>query len=342
MKTKLLAAVGLAVSMSTLPVTAQAGRTLDAIKQRNTINCGVNTGRAGFAIVGANGEWRGLDVDYCRALAAAVLGDAGRVRFVPVSTQTRFTALQSGEIDVLARNTTWMLSRDASLGLHWVGVNFYDGQAFLVRKMPGLDSAKKLNGATVCLSAGSTTEKTLADYFRANRMTYRSVVLENADAAIKAFEAGRCQVYSNDFASLAVVRATELARPDDFAILPEIVTKEPLGPAVRRGDDEWFAIARWTLHAMIEAEELGLSQANVETLRATSESPEIRRFVGLGEDLGRHLGLDKDWAYRIVRQVGNYGDSFERNLGPNTPIGLQRGLMRLWTDGGLLYAPPLR
>jgi len=341
MECRLAAAVA-ALACTVLASPAMAGKSLDAVKQRGTVNCGVNTGRAGFAIVDARGEWRGIDVDYCRAVAAAVLGDAGKVRFTPVSTQTRFTALQSGEIDILARNTTWMLSRDAALGLHWVGVNFYDGQAFIVRKRPGLDSAKKLNGATICLSAGSTTEKTLADYFQANRMSFRSVVLENADAAIKAFEAGRCQVYSNDFGSLAVVRATELKNPDDYEILPELVTKEPLGPAVRRGDDEWFAIARWTLHAMVEAEELGLTQANIDAQRASSASPEIRRFVGTGEDLGKHLGLDRDWSYRIVRQVGNYGDSFDRNLGPNTPISLPRGLMRLWTDGGLMYAPPIR
>lgn len=323
-------------------VPAHAGKTLEAIKQRDVIHCGVHTGRAGFALPDASGKWSGFDVDYCRALAAAVFGDADKVKFIPTSTQTRLTLLQSGEIDVLARSTTWQLSRDGALGLLWVGVNFYDGGAFMVKKELGIDSAKKLNGATVCITNGSTAEKTTTDYFRANGMNFKPVVFDNTDATKQAFESGRCQVLGNDYTALAITRVTELKSPDDYVILPELVTKEPLGPAVRRGDEEWFAIARWTLHAMIEAEELGLTRANVETMRATSTSPEIRRFLGVGENLGKHLGLPANFTLRIVQQVGNFGESFESHLGARSNLKIQRGHMRLWKDGGLMYSPPFR
>lgn len=339
-KPLLLLGAAAALLGSSLP--ASAGRTLDAIKQRGAVNCGVHTGRAGFALPDANGRWSGFDVDYCRALAAAVFGDAEKVKFIPTSTQTRLTALQSGEIDVLARSTTWQLSRDGSLGILWVGVNFYDGGAFMVKKAPGLDSAKKLDGATICITSGSTAEKTTADYFRANKMTFSPVVFENTDATKQAFESGRCQVVGNDYAALSITRVTEMKNPDDFAVLPELVTKEPLGPAVRRGDDEWFSIARWTLYAMIEAEELGLTKANVDTFRTGSSSPEVKRFLGIGEDLGKHLGLERDWGYKIVKQVGNYGESFEANLGEGSRFKIPRGRMKLWSEGGLMYAPPFR
>jgi general L-amino acid transport system substrate-binding protein len=321
---------------------AWAGKTLDAVKQRGVLHCGVHTGRAGFALADSGGKWSGLDADYCRALAAAVLGDASKVRFMPMSTQTRFTALQSGEIDVLARNTTWQLARDASLGLLWVGVNFYDGQAFMVKKAPGLDSVKKLGGATICVDAGSTSEKTLNDYFRANRMNFKPVVFDNPEATLQAFESGRCQVLTRDYGALAVTRATEVKNPDQYVILPELVTKEPLGPAVRRGDEEWFSIARWTLHAMLEAEELGIYQHNVDMMKTTSESPEIKRFLGASDDLGKSLGLDREWAYRIVKQVGNYGESFDNNLGRTSKLRIPRGMMKLWKNGGLMYSPPFR
>lgn len=333
---------GAAVSAAVFSATpAIAGKTLDAVKQRGSINCGVHTGRAGFALPDANGNWAGFDVDYCRALAAAVLGDATKVKFIPTSTQTRFTALQGGEIDVLARGTTWQLGRDTSLGILWAGVNFYDGGAFMVKRTPGLDSVKKLGGATVCVTSGSTAEKTTNDFFRANRMNFKPVVFDNTDATKLAFESGRCQVLGNDYAALSVTR-TELKNPDAYMVLPELVTKEPLGPAVRRGDEDWFAIARWTLYAMIEAEELGIYQSNVDVVKATSESPEVKRFMGLSEDLGKNMGLDREWAYRIVKQVGNYGESFDNNLGRTSKLRMPRGNMRLWKNGGLMYSPPFR
>jgi general L-amino acid transport system substrate-binding protein len=321
---------------------AFAGKTLEAIKQRGAVHCGTHTGRAGFALADANGKWKGFDVDYCRALAAAVFGDAEKVKFIPTSVQTRLTALQSGEIDVLARATTWQLSRDGSLGILWVGINFYDGGAFLVKKRPGLDSARKLGGATICLTAGATAEKTTADYFRTNRMTYKPVVFDNTEATKQAFESGRCQVYANDLGGIAIYRATEMKDPNNYVVLPEVYTKEPLGPAVRRGDEEWFSIARWVLFAMVEAEELGIFQHNVDMIRSSTESPEIKRFLGAGEDMGKHLGLDKEWAYRIVKLVGNYGEIFDANLGRASPLKIPRGSMRLWKDGGLMYSPPFR
>ncbi|HJV61892.1 MAG TPA: amino acid ABC transporter substrate-binding protein [Albitalea sp.] len=326
----------------TLPGVAQAGKVLDGVKQKGVVTCGVHTGRAGFALADANGKWSGLDVDYCRALAAAVLGDADKVKYAPTSGQTRITALQSGEVDVLSRNTTWTFTRDASLGLLWVGVNFYDGQAFIAKKKPNLTSVRQLGGATICVDSGTTTEKNLAEYFRAHKLAYKGVVFDQAEAAQHAFASGRCQAFTGDNAALAVLKATQLKNPDDYVILPELISKEPLGPAVRRGDDEWFTIARWTLFAMIEAEELGISSANIDALKASSTDPAIKRFVGTGDDMGKFIGLDKDWSYRIVKAVGNYGESFERNLGAQSRVKLPRGHMNLWTHGGLLMSPPLR
>jgi general L-amino acid transport system substrate-binding protein len=320
---------------------AFAGKTLDAVKARGELICGVNTSAPGFSSTDSKGRWQGLDVDTCRAVAAAALGSGEKVRFVPLNSQQRFAALQSGEIDVLSRNTTWTLTRDASLGIVFAGVNYYDGQGFMVPKKLKVDSAKKLGGATVCVQAGTTSEKNVADYFLANSLKYKSVVFDTAEAIQSAFFAGRCQVYTTDMSDLAGAR-TQTSKPDDYLILPDVISKEPLGPAVRRGDDDWFQITRWALNVMLEAEEAGLTQANVDRMKAESKDPAIQRLLGVSEDTGKLLGLDKEWAYRIVKQVGNYGESFEKNMGPKSPLGLPRGVNRLWTQGGLMYSPPVR
>jgi general L-amino acid transport system substrate-binding protein len=322
---------------------AVAGKDLDAIKARGTLVCGVNTGLAGFSAADSQGKWTGLDVDVCRAIAAAVLGDAEKVRYSPLTAQQRFTALQSGEVDILVRNTTWTLTRDTSLGMHFAGVNFYDGQGFMVPRSLNVKSAKQMKGATVCVQSGTTTELNLTDYSRANNLDLRPVVFEKQEAATGAYFSGRCQVFTTDASGLASVRSKEAAKPDDHVILPELISKEPLGPAVRRGDDEFFAIAKWTLNALIEAEEFGITQANIDEMKKSSKNPGIMRLIGAGtEDTGKLLGLDKDWAYRAIKAVGNYGESFERHVGEKTPIGLPRGVNNLWTNGGVLYAPPVR
>jgi general L-amino acid transport system substrate-binding protein len=331
----------LAAALALAPAAARAGKTLDAVRQRGEVVCGVNTSAPGFSGTNSQGKWVGLDVDLCRAVAAAVLGDAGKVRSVPLNSQQRFAALQSGEIDLLSRNTTWSLTRDASLGIVFTGINYYDGQGFMVPKKLKVDSVKRLGGAQICVQAGTTSEKNVAEYFAANGIKYKSVVFDTAEAIQSAFFAGRCQAYTTDMSDLAGAR-THASSPNDYVVLPEVISKEPLGPAVRRGDDEWFQIVRWTLFAMIEAEELGVTQANVDQLRTTSKAPDVQRMAGVGEDTGKLLGLDKEWSYRIVKQVGTYGDSFERNMGPNTPMGLPRGVNKLWTQGGLMYAPPVR
>jgi general L-amino acid transport system substrate-binding protein len=334
----LAAAMALTLGVAT---PALAGKTLDAVKARGEVVCGVNTSAPGFSSTDSKGRWQGLDVDTCRAVAAAVLGSSEKVKFVPLNSQQRFAALQSGEIDVLSRNTTWTLTRDASLGIVFAGINYYDGQGFMVPKKLKIDSAKKLNNATVCVQAGTTSEKNVADYFLANGMKYKSVVFDTAEAIQSAFFAGRCQVYTTDMSDLAGAR-TQTAKPDDYAILPEIVSKEPLGPAVRRGDDDWFQIVRWSLFVLIEAEEAKLTQANVDKMKAESKDPAVQRLLGVTEDTGKLLGLDKEWAYRIVKQVGTYGESFERNMGPKSPLGLPRGVNKLWNQGGLMYSPPVR
>jgi general L-amino acid transport system substrate-binding protein len=336
-------AFGLAVLLaaSAFPSAALAGKTLEGVKQRGEVACGVNTSAPGFSATDSLGRWRGLDVDLCRAVAAAVLGDAEKVKYAPLNSQQRFAALQAGEIDVLSRNTTWSLTRDASLGIVFAGINYYDGQGFMVPKKLKVDSARKLGGATVCVQAGTTSEKNVADYFLANSIKYKTVVFDTAEAIQSAFFSGRCQAYTTDMSDLAGAR-TKTSKPGDYLILPEVISKEPLGPAVRRGDDEWFAIVKWVHYAMLEAEEYGLGQATVDKMKAESKDPGIQRMVGTGEDTGKLLGLDKDWSYRIIRQVGNYGESFERNLGPGTPLGLPRGVNRLWSKGGLMYAPPVR
>jgi general L-amino acid transport system substrate-binding protein len=331
------AALALAAAVSP----AHAGKTLDAVKARGQVVCGVNTSAPGFSNADSQGRWTGLDVDFCRAVAAAVLSDSSKVKFVPLNSQQRFSSLQAGEIDVLSRNSTWTLTRDASLGIVFAGINYFDGQGFMVPKKLKIESARKMNGATVCVQAGTTSEKNVADYFGANAMKYKPVVFDTAEAITSAFFAGRCQVYTTDMSDLAGAR-TKAPKADDYVILPEVISKEPLGPAVRRGDDEWFEIVRWTLFAMLEAEENGLTQGNVDAQKASGKDPGVQRFLGVSEDTGKLLGVDKEWAYRIVKQVGNYGESFERNLGPKTPIGLPRGVNNLWTKGGLMYAPPIR
>lgn len=319
---------------------AVAGPTLDAVKQRGYLKCGVSQGLAGFSTPNQQGEWTGLEVDYCRALAAAVFGDAGKVRFTPLSAKERFTALQSGEVDILSRNTTWTASRDTELGFDFVGVSFYDGQGFMVRKDLGVKSARELDGATICANAGTTTELNIADYFRTHGMKYRPVVFEKSDETVAAYDAGRCDVYTTDRSGLYAQRV-KLKNPDAHVILPEVISKEPLGPLVRQGDPQWFDIAKWTLYVLIGAEELGLTSANVEQQRKSSQNPEVRRLLGAEGSFGQALGLPADWALQVVRQVGNYGEIFQRNLG-GLPLNIERGQNALWTQGGLMYAPPFR
>jgi len=320
---------------------ALAGKTIDTIKQRGQMVCGVNPGLAGFSIADSQGNWSGLDVDVCKAVAASLLGDATKIKWTPLSAQQRFTALQSGEIDMLSRNTTWTLTRDASLGLHFAGVTYYDGQGFMVPKKTKITSATKLKGATVCVQSGTTTEKNLTDYSKAMKLNIKPVVFETQEATNKAYFAGRCQAYTTDASGLASVRNKEASNPDDHLILPELISKEPLGPSVRRGDDEFFAIVKWVVYALLEAEEFGITQANVDQMK-TSTDPVVQRILGTSEDTGKLLGLDKDWAYRAIKAVGNYGEMFERNVGPKSALKLPRGANNLWNKGGLMYAPPIR
>jgi len=317
---------------------ATAQSTLESVRAKGFVQCGVNTGLAGFAQPDSRGVWKGIDVDVCRAVAAAVLGDANKVRYTPLTAQQRFTALQSGEVDLLSRNTTWNITRDTSLGLNFVGVNYYDGQGFMVPKKLKVKSAKQLNGATICVQPGTTTELNLSDYFRTHRMSFKPVVIEKLEEVLNAYFAGRCDVFTTDHSGLIALRATRAPRPGDHLILPEIISKEPLGPAVRHGDDRWFDVVKWSLFAMIEAEELGLSSKNILD-QQNNANPSIQRFVGATGDIGRMLGLDNRWALQIVRQVGNYAESFEANL---KPLGFERGLNRLWNQGGLMYVPPIR
>lgn len=332
------AALG-AVALAASP--AFAGKTLDAIKARGQLVCGVNTGLAGFSAADSAGNWTGLDVDVCKAIAATVLSDATKVKYVPLTAQQRFTALQSGEIDILSRNTTWTLTRDASLGMAFTGVTYYDGQGFMVPAKGKIKSAKQLKGATVCVQSGTTTEKNLTDFSRANKLDIKPVVFEKLEAVNGAYFAGRCQAYTTDASGLASIRNKEAKNPADHLILPELISKEPLGPAVRRGDDEFFAIAKWVLYALVEAEEYGITSANVDQMK-TSTDPVVQRILGTSEDTGKLLGLDKDWAYRAIKAVGNYGEIFERNVGPKSALGLPRGVNNLWNKGGIMYAPPVR
>jgi len=304
------------------------------------LNCGANGTLAGFGLPDAQGKWTGLDVDFCRAVAGAVLGDPNKVKFVPLSAKDRFTALQSGEVDVLVRNTTWTSSRDTSLGLNFVGVNYYDGQGFMVRTALKVNSALELNGASVCVQQGTTTELNLADFFRAHNIQLKSVTFATANEAIKAYDAGRCDAYTTDASGLYAERL-RLTNANDHIILPEIISKEPLGPAVRHGDDQWFDVVKWTLFAMINAEELGVTSKNVDEM-LKSTNPDVKRLLGTEGNYGEQLGLSKDWAVHIVKAVGNYGESFERNVGTGSPLKIDRGLNKLWSKGGIQYAPPVR
>jgi len=328
------------VTASLLAVSATAG-TLQDVKNAGVLKCGVSTGLPGFAEVGKDKKWRGLDVDMCRAVAAAVLGDANKVKFVPLTAKERFTAIQSGEVDLLSRNTTWTESRDTSLGLNFAGVNFYDGQGFLVNKTLGVNSAKELDGASVCITAGTTTELNLAEYFKINGMSYKAITYDTADQVRKGFEAGRCDLITSDSSQLYAIR-TQLKNPGNYKVLPEIISKEPLGPSVRQGDDEWFNIVKWSLNALKTAEELGVTSKNVDKVAKTTKNPEIKRLLGVEGSLGKNLHLDAKWAYNIIKQVGNYGESFERNVGMGSPLKISRGLNQLWNKGGLQYSPPFR
>ncbi len=325
-----------------LAAPAHAGKTLDGIKARGQVICGVNTGLAGFAQADSSGKWSGLDIDVCKALAAAVLSDPEKVKYVPLNAQQRFTALQSGEVDVLARNTTFTLTRDASLGLTMTVANYYDGQGFMVPVKSKMKSAKQLKGQTVCVQSGTTTEKNLTDYSKANNLNIKPVVFEKVEAATGAYFAGRCIAYTTDASGLSSVRSKEAKDPNEHVILPELISKEPLGPMVRRGDDEWFSIVKWVIYGTMEAEEYGVTQANADQMKSSAD-PVVQRLLGGGsEDTGKLLGLDKDWMYRVIKAVGNYGESYERNVGPKTPLNLPRGVNSLWNKGGLMYAFPIR
>ena len=320
---------------------AQAGQTFDAVRQRGTLNCGVNVGIAGFSLPDSQGVWRGMDADLCRGVAAAVFGDPSKVRFVPLTAVQRFTALQSGEIDVLIRQTTLTMTRDTTLGLRMVAVNLYDGHGFMVRRDANMTEPRGMDGMTVCLSPGTTNELVTADFFRTNNLRFTPILQERMQDNATALQAGRCDAIGTDATQLAAIRS-QFTRPEDFVILPQRFSKEPYGPVVRRDDQEWFDVIRWTLSALIQAEELGVTSANAEEMRRTSQNPEVRRLLGADPLLGNALKLDPAWALNAIRAIGNYGELFERTLGPKTPIGLERGLNRLWTDGGLMYSWPMR
>ena len=339
MKKTAIALAVIAAALTIGPQVATAG-TLDDVKSRGVLRCVVSTGVPGFAYPDASGAWKGFDIDFCRATAAAVVGDASKIKAVTATGKTRFTKLNAGEGDVLWRNTTITFSRDVGVKLRFHGVNYYDGQGFLVKKALGVKSAKELNGASVCIQTGTTTELNLADYFHANGMKYEAVTIETNDEARQNYTSGRCDVYTTDASGLAATRST-FSDPQNHIVLPEIISKEPLGPATRQGDDQWSDIVTWVLNATITAEEKGITQANVDKMKS-SKDPEVLRLLGVEGSQGKELGLSNDWAYNIIKSVGNYGEIFERNIGVNTPIGLPRGLNALWTKGGLQYSPPFR
>ena len=319
---------------------AHAGTTLDAIKKNGFIKCGVSDGLPGFSFADEKGNYSGIDVDVCRAVAAAVFGDATKVKFTPLTAKERFTALQSGEVDLLSRNTTWTSNRDSAQGMNFTGVTYYDGQGFLVNKKLGVTSIKQLDGATVCINAGTTHELNLSDYFRANKKKFTPLTYEKSDESAKSLEAGRCDVLTSDQSQLYAQRL-KLAQPDQYVILPEVISKEPLGPVVRHGDDEWFDIVKWTLFVMVDAEELGINSKNVEEMKK-STNPDVKRLLGVEGDKGKEFGLANDWMAVVIKQVGNYGEIFERNVGKDSPLKIARGLNALWNQGGLQYAPPVR
>lgn len=339
--------LGLAVAFGALTAAAafaqeqQAGGTLAGIRAKDYVQCGASTGVAGFSLPDDQGKWTGFDVDFCKALAAAVLGDADKVRFTPLTSQQRLLALQSGEIDVLSRTTTWTLQRDAGAGLDFATPTYYDGQGFIVRKELGVTSVEELDGGTICVSAGTTLERNLADWFRANGLTYNPLVFSSTNEAREAYLNGRCDSYTSDRAAVAATRATLAANPDDHVILPDVISREPLTPAVRQNDSAWFDIVRWTVFALVEAENLGITQANVDEM-LSSDNPAVQRLLGVTPGNGQALGLDEKWAYNIIKQVGNYAEIFERNLGQGSPLQLDRGLNALWRDGGLMYPMPFK
>jgi general L-amino acid transport system substrate-binding protein len=324
-----------------LTLTSASAATLDNVKSKGYIQCGVSTGLPGFSIADDKGQWVGMDVDVCRAVASAVFNDPSKVRFTPLTAKDRFTALQSGEIDVLSRNTTWTMSRDTTLGLTFAGVTYYDGQGFMVRKSLNVTSAKELEGASICTQTGTTTELNVADYFRTNGMKYEVVAFSNLDEVIQAYEAGRCEVFTTDASGLYSNR-TKLTNPEEHIVLPEIISKEPLGPLVRQGDDQWFKVVRWSMSALVDAEELGVTSKNVDEQIKSSQNPEVKRFLGIEGEFGPSIGLDKSWAAHIVKHVGNYGELFEKNLGQSSPLKIERGLNSLWTKGGLQFGFPIR
>lgn len=327
-----------------MAASAASAATLDDVKAKGFVQCGVNTALAGFSAPNDKGEWTGLDVDFCRAVAAAVFGDGTKVKFTGLSAKDRFTALQSGEIDILSRNTTWTVNRDTALGLNFGGVTYYDGQGFMInaKKLPGVNSALQLSGASVCVQAGTTTELNLADYFKANNLEYNPVVFEKFEEANAAYDAGRCDAYTTDQSGLYAVRL-QMSAPDDHVVLPEIISKEPLGPAVRQGDDQWFDIVKWTYFALLNAEEAGVTQANVEEMK-NSPNPDIKRLLGVEAEtkIGTDLGLDNAWVANIIKATGNYGEIFERNVGKDSQLKIARGVNALWTKGGLQYGMPIR
>ena len=339
---KFVKSLAVTAAFSTLAVAgaAQAG-TLEDVKAKGFVQCGVSQGLPGFSNPDEQGNWTGIDVDMCRAVAAAVLGDAGKVKYSPLSAKERFTALQSGEVDMLSRNTTWTLVRDTALGLNFAGVNYYDGQGFMIPKKLGVKSALELDGATVCVNIGTTTELNMADFFRANGMNYTPVVFEKADEVVAAYDAGRCDVYTTDQSGLAAQRL-KLKDPDAHMVLPEVISKEPLGPVVRHGDDNWFDVVKWTLYAQLEAEEAGINSKNVDDMKANTTNPVVKRLLGTEGEMGSNLGLGNDWSYNVIKQVGNYGEVFEAHVGPNTALQLPRGVNSLWNEGGLMYPMPVR
>ena len=339
MKMRTMMTVVSTLALAIAAGTAHAGATFDAVKKKGFVQCGVNSGLPGFSAPDEKGAWKGIDVDVCRAVAAAVFGDASKVKFTPLTAKERFTALQSGEIDILSRNTTWTVTRDGGLGISFTGVTYYDGQGFLIKKKLKVKSALKLSGATVCVQSGTTTELNLADYFGVHKMKFKPVVYDTADETVKSFEAGRCDVLTSDQSQLYALRI-KLAQPDSAVVLPEVISKEPLGPSVRQGDAEWFNIVRWSLFAMLDAEELGVNSKNVDEMK-NSKNPEVKRLLGV--DVIKHgLGVKDDWAYQIVKQVGNYAEVFDRNVGAGSPLKIARGLNALWNKGGIQYAPPIR
>jgi len=337
---KILKTASLSVAALALAATVSTADTLDSIKKKGILSCGVSTGIAGFSATDSSGKWKGLDVDMCQAVASAVFGDPSKVKYVPLTAKERFTALQSGEIDMLSRSTTWTATRDTSLGLNFVGVNYYDGQGFLISKSLGVDSAKDLDGATFCIQAGTTTELNLTDYFKANKMEYKPITFDTSGQTIEGFKAGRCDAVTSDASQLYGL-VLKVKDPNSVKVLPEIISKEPLGPVVRQGDDKWFNIVKWTHIAMLNAEELGVSKGNVDSM-LKSKNPNIKRLLGVSGKAGENLGLDSKWAYNIIKNVGNYGESFDRNVGKDSPLKIDRGLNKLWKDGGIQYGAPIR